>query len=181
MMTNIQIFQTAFFNSEYGREIRKCIQCGTCSASCPLTDAMDYGPRSLFALIRDGKMAQVLNSNTPWTCVSCYQCTNRCPQEIPVTELMYTLKEIITQSREKTRANKARDLHLAFSASLNRFGRVTETFIMAIYALKHPLAAVYSIPLAVQMTQRKRVDLKPQQVENPAAMQQSFKQLKGVK
>lgn len=174
-------FQTIFFCSEHGREIRKCIQCGTCSASCPLADVMDYGPRSLFALIRDGQMAPVLNSNTPWTCVSCYQCTNRCPKEIAVTELMYTLKRIISQSKEKTQANRARDLHLAFSASLNQFGRVTETFIMAIYALKHPLAAVYSMPLATQMAKRKRVDLKPQQVQNPAAMRRTFKRVKGVK
>ncbi len=170
--------QHLFFESEPGKEIRKCIQCGTCSSSCPMTDAMDFGPRSLFALIRDGDMEAVINSNSPWMCVSCYQCTSRCPQEIPVTELMYSLKRIITQTKEKTQSNKAKDLHRSFSSSLKLFGRVTESFIMAKYSLKHPLTGLSSIPLAVQLTKKKRVELKMQKVGSPFKFRRSFKHLR---
>ena len=152
--------QDSFFNSHDGNEIRKCIQCGTCSGSCPLSDVMDFGPRSLFALIRDGQMQDVINSNSPWMCVSCYQCTNRCPQEIPVTELMYCLKQLISQTDETTRSNKARDLHRAFSTSLKLYGRVTESFIMAAYSLKHPFAGLSNIPLALKLKKKRRIELK---------------------
>jgi len=34
-----------------GRLIRRCIQCGTCSSSCPTAYAMDYTPRRLWQLV----------------------------------------------------------------------------------------------------------------------------------
>ncbi len=173
-----QNLKKAFFESESGEEIQRCIQCGTCSSSCPMTDAMDYGPRSLFALIRDADMEAVIHSNSPWMCVSCYQCTSRCPQEIPVTELMYGLKRLITQSRENTRSNRAKDLHRSFSTSLKLFGRITESFIMAKYSLKHPLTGISSVPLAVRMARKRRVGITVHRVDNPFRFRRSFKQLR---
>ncbi|MBK6710249.1 MAG: 4Fe-4S dicluster domain-containing protein [Chloroflexi bacterium] len=49
-----------------------CIQCGTCGGSCPSGQDMDHTPRQLFAMIRADMRDEVLRSNTPWYCVSCY-------------------------------------------------------------------------------------------------------------
>jgi len=135
-------------------------------------------PRSLFAMIRDGEMQEVLNSNSPWMCISCYQCTTRCPQEIPVTDLMYSIKRMISQSGEKTKPNKARDLHRAFSTSLNLFGRVTESFIMAKYSIKHPVAGLSNIPLAMRMKQKRRIEMKLQKVGDPAKFRRLYNHLR---
>ena len=35
-----------------GERIRRCIQCGTCTGSCPVSYAMDISPRQLIALFR---------------------------------------------------------------------------------------------------------------------------------
>jgi heterodisulfide reductase subunit C len=177
-MKDSEAFQSTFYNFQSGNKIRKCIQCGTCSSSCPMTDTMDLGPRSLFALIRDGDMEEVMHSNSPWMCVSCYQCTNRCPQQIPVTELMYSLKRLITQSRKKVKPNLARDLHRSFSSSLSLFGRVTDTFIMAKYSIKHPFTGISSIPLAIQLMKRERVELKMKHVVSPLRFRRLFKRLR---
>ena len=59
------------------------MQCGTCGGSCPSAADMDHTPRLLFAMIRAGLRDEVLRSNTPWMCVSCYFCAVRCPQEDP--------------------------------------------------------------------------------------------------
>jgi heterodisulfide reductase subunit C len=69
-----------------------CIQCGTCGGSCPSGPDMEHTPRALFALIKAGMRETVLRSNTPWYCVSCYYCMTRCPQDVHVTDIMYTLK-----------------------------------------------------------------------------------------
>ena len=41
-----------------------CIQCGTCTASCPTAYAMDYTPRQLWRLIQLGLKEEVLRSNS---------------------------------------------------------------------------------------------------------------------
>ena len=71
-----------------------CVQCGSCGGSCPSGPEMEHTPRRLFALIRAGERDTVLKSNAPWYCVSCYYCTVRCPQDIHITDVMYTLKSM---------------------------------------------------------------------------------------
>ncbi|HZP02835.1 MAG TPA: 4Fe-4S dicluster domain-containing protein, partial [Terriglobia bacterium] len=62
-----------------GERIRNCIQCGLCSASCPLSPYMDYTPRRLIHMAREGFKRDVLQSFTIWLCTSCYSCTVECP------------------------------------------------------------------------------------------------------
>ncbi len=78
--------------ADHGEPLKNCIQCGTCSGTCPVAGYMDYTPRQIIALINIGNKEAVLNSNTFWYCASCYHCTVRCPQEINITGLMYALK-----------------------------------------------------------------------------------------
>lgn len=69
-----------------------CIQCGTCSGTCPLSIYMDFTPRRIIALTRAGFADDVLSSRTIWLCASCYSCAVECPKEIKITDVMYTLK-----------------------------------------------------------------------------------------
>ena len=77
-----------------GERLVHCLQCGSCGGSCPSGADMEYTPRTLFALVTAGERDKVLAANTMWACVSCYFCTTRCPQEIPITDVMYTLKRM---------------------------------------------------------------------------------------
>lgn len=73
-------------------KIKSCIQCGTCSASCPTAYAMDYTPRQLWRLMLLGLEEEVLNSRTFWLCTTCACCTVRCPRGIPLTDTMLALR-----------------------------------------------------------------------------------------
>ena len=75
-----------------GERVLSCLQCGTCSGTCPVANLMDYAPRQIFAMIRAGMKKDVLGSLTPWMCASCYECTVKCPAQIKITEIMYALK-----------------------------------------------------------------------------------------
>ena len=86
-----QEISNLFYAAE-GEPINTCIQCGTCSGTCPVAPYMDHSPRQIIAMINQGMKEQVLSSNTFWYCASCYHCTVRCPQDINITELMYALK-----------------------------------------------------------------------------------------
>ena len=79
-------------HSAHGNPIQTCIQCGSCSGSCPVAKFMDHTPRRLIEMIRANLKDEVLASNTYWFCASCYSCTARCPRDIDITKLMYALK-----------------------------------------------------------------------------------------
>ena len=74
------------------RGLNCCIQCATCSAVCPAVAFMDHTPRRLIGMINAGMREEVLDSNTYWTCASCYACSDQCPKGIRPSELMYVLK-----------------------------------------------------------------------------------------
>lgn len=70
-----------------------CIQCGSCSSSCPAVNNMDITPRTLWQLIRWGLRDEVLSKRTFWICTQCYACTVRCPRGIITSENMRLLRK----------------------------------------------------------------------------------------
>ncbi len=150
-----------------GKKISGCIQCGTCSASCPFAHLMDHAPRELFALARDGEMAVVLSSNTPWFCVSCYQCMSRCPRQIPVTDIMYTLKQMAHRYGSVPPVHKMPDMYRLFKSEVVRKGRVNGTLLMGRYGMVHPGDMMGKIGIGLSLLKKRRVDLKSEKIRRP--------------
>ncbi len=142
-----------------GEKIKDCVQCGTCSGSCPVSWAMEQTPRQIFAMIRAGMRDRVLDSLTIWTCASCYQCTDRCPQQIKVTDIMYILKRMAMREDRK-RSKHARALSEVFTEIVNKYGRNRETELMTRFALKtNPLGALSMAPVGMGLYSRGRLPL----------------------
>ena len=87
-------FREVIADTPGGEQLAHCLQCGSCGGSCPNGADMQYTPRTIFAMINADRREDVLSANTMWCCVSCYFCTTRCPQQIPITEIMYALKRM---------------------------------------------------------------------------------------
>ena len=167
--TDIRELNKRFLESVYaiphGERIRECIQCGTCSASCPSSAAMEYGPREIIASLRAGMLDRVLNANTVWLCVSCYSCTVRCPAGIPFTDVMYELKRLESEKglckKEPAGAIMAR----AFAETVDRYGRNAEVELLRKYYLRtRPLAALAQVFLALKLFFRGRLHLFPHKI-----------------
>ncbi len=142
-----------------------CIQCGTCGGSCPSAADMDYSPRQIFAMIRADMRDAVLRSNTPWYCVSCYYCTVRCPQEVHIPDVMYSLKSMAI--REKLYDDSvAPDFSQTFISYVENYGRSFEFGLATRQNLKHRLTQIPSMmPMGLGMLTRGRMDLTPQRIE----------------
>lgn len=128
---------------------------------------MDHKPRALFAAIMEGRINEALSSNTPWYCVSCYQCMGRCPQDIPVADLMYALKRMSLDRGLAPPAHKLPDMYRAFAQVTETFGRITEPVVMARYAVKHPKDALDQTRAALKMLVRGRLKPVPQHMKEP--------------
>ncbi len=163
-MTSDLILRDIFFKKYRGDEIQKCIQCGTCSGSCPFAPYMDYGPRQIFAMAREGDMNEVLRANTIWFCVSCYNCVVKCPRKISITDHMYSLKKMAIEQGIKT--PDMLDFYHAFNFPVEEYGRLTDTAVMAKFGLRHPVAALVNLPLGIRLALKKRLGIKPRPLDN---------------
>jgi len=137
--------------------IEMCIQCGTCGGSCPSGSAMNHTPRAIFAMLRAGMRDDVLKSNTPWMCVSCYYCTVRCPQEIHITDVMYTLKNMALESG-MVQDSTAFDFSKTFIHYVENYGRSFEIGLAGIHSLTHVKLATRLLdmaPMAIGMLTKK--------------------------
>jgi heterodisulfide reductase subunit C2 len=147
-----------------GSALTTCLQCGTCGGSCPSGADMDASPRRLFAMILAGMEKEVLSSNTPWYCVGCYYCTVRCPQQIPVTDLMYTLKQMAIQEALCSKASHA-DFSESFLGNIEQYGRSFEFGLATRYHLTHhPLDMARKGSLGFQMIKKGRLRTTPERI-----------------
>ena len=148
-----------------GDRIRDCIQCGTCSGSCPVSYFMDNPPRKLFAMARAGLRDRVLESASLWVCTSCYQCTIRCPRQIAVTDIIYALKRLAMREGKAEGAAKAVALAKTFAGVVNRRGRNFEASLLTRYYLKiSPIGLLKKIPLGMKLLLRGRFPLRGRKI-----------------
>lgn len=148
--------------------LEMCIQCGTCGGSCPSGPDMENSPRALFAMIKGEMREQVLRSNTPWYCVSCYYCMTRCPQEVHITDLMYTLKRLAIREgfSKESSASDAPGFSQSFIAFVENYGRSFELGLATRYHLTHHPLEVYKMaPMGLGMLRKGRMDLAPKPIK----------------
>jgi heterodisulfide reductase subunit C len=127
---------------------------------------MDHTPRQIFAMIRAGMREDVLASNTPWYCVSCYYCMVRCPQEIHITDVMYSLKRMAIEAN-LYQESKAADLSQTFVGQVDNTGRSFELGLATRHYLRHqPLGLMGKASFGLGMYRQGRLDLTPQKIEN---------------
>lgn len=79
-----------------------CIQCGTCTNVCPvvadyqqdprLMGYLDLTPQQIVNTYRLGITERALGSKMAWDCFMCFKCQEHCPEEIPVAEMIYELR-----------------------------------------------------------------------------------------
>lgn len=150
-----------------GESIKKCIQCGTCTGSCPVSYTMDITPRELIALFRAGEIETILSSRTIWICASCYACTVRCPQDVRLTDIMYALKRLAIDNEIFPRRFPVHSLSKSFVGYTNRFGRSYEPGLIVSYSLKtNPLKLFGMIPMFLRLLSKGRIGIFPKRIKS---------------
>ena len=145
--------------------LEMCIQCGTCGGSCPSAADMDHTPRMLFAMLRAGMREDALKSNTPWICVSCYHCVVRCPQNVHIADVMYTLKGMAIRA-ELFQDSTAPDFSQTFVDMVEEYGRGFEFGLATRHYLKHfPLRLPGMAPMGLGLLSKKRMSITPNRIK----------------
>jgi heterodisulfide reductase subunit C len=149
-----------------GRRISRCIQCGTCTGSCPVSYAMDLSPREVIARFRAGDIRSVLESRTIWLCASCYACTTRCPAGIKVTDIMYALKRVTAERRLRRHSFPPFAMAEGFVTMVRAFGRNSEPWLLALYYLRTGFRGmVGNLGMATRLFVRGRLPILPTRIK----------------
>ncbi len=152
-----------------GEKIYSCLQCGTCGGSCPLSGYMDYTPRKLIGMVREGFKQEVIESFAIWLCASCYECTVRCPAGIHVTDVMYALKRVAIREGIYPKRFPVPVLAKEFMQMLKDTGRTNEFWLAFKMLVKTtPLKLLTMWTLGLQMLRRGRLCLTSNRIPRPA-------------
>jgi heterodisulfide reductase subunit C len=140
--------------------LRACIQCGTCSASCPNAFAMDLTPRRLWRMVLMGCSDAIFSSHTFALCSACYYCTLRCPRGLPLTDAMAALKQVAAR-KGISRYRRSTLFYETFMESVRRHGRVREMEFMSLYftRMKNPLLPLEFASLGLKLMARGKTPL----------------------
>ena len=149
-------------------EIDACIQCGTCSSSCPMSADMDHPPRQIMGWIKNGFKDEALRSFTIWLCPSCYACQVRCPVKIKITDVMYALKRQAIEQGVYPSRFIVPLLDREMSRLIAKYGRNSELWLMLRLALKsrNPVGLLKMAPLGLKLMRAGRMSLKRDSVKN---------------
>ena len=81
-----------------GEKINLCIQCGTCTASCPMGRRTAFRTRQLIRRALLGFRDEVLSDKDLWLCTTCYTCLERCPRGVDPTDVILAIRTMAVKS-----------------------------------------------------------------------------------
>ncbi len=153
-------------------EIDGCIQCGTCSSSCPMSVYMDYSPRKIMAMVKNGFKDEALGNATIWLCPSCYACQVRCPAKIKITDVMYSLKRMAIEEKVYPSRFVIPILDREMSRLIAKHGRNSELWLILNLYLKsfNPLGLLKMTPMGLRLMKTGRMSFKRESIKNKAQL-----------
>lgn len=82
-----------------GVKAKNCIQCGKCSATCPVGEHMEILPHRVVWELNQGHVKNLQAANTVWKCLSCFACSARCPRGLDPAALIEAVRLSIVRAQ----------------------------------------------------------------------------------
>ncbi len=79
-----------------GNTVSYCYQCGACVGDCPSARFHPgFNPREIMLIAMLGGLDRLLDpASVIWKCSNCYNCYERCPQDVRPVEVIIALKNL---------------------------------------------------------------------------------------
>jgi ferredoxin len=88
---------------QYGKfDTNACLQCGSCTVECDLSDNSASFPRKPIRYVLLGLRKVVQESLEPWICHDCGDCSTTCPREAEPAQTMSTLRRYLAAQYDWT-------------------------------------------------------------------------------
>ena len=84
-----------------GVDVRKCMRCGKCTATCPAFDEMEYHPHQFVYMVEKGEIDKLAASPSIYKCLSCFACVDRCPRGVEPAKLVEAVRLSVIREQGK--------------------------------------------------------------------------------
>jgi heterodisulfide reductase subunit C len=81
-----------------GQNVYECMQCGTCSAVCPMVSSMGFTTRQGIHYLQFGEIEAVIDARIGEFCASCHTCVVRCPRGIDVPRVFEAVRQLVLRT-----------------------------------------------------------------------------------
>jgi len=120
----------------------ECYQCARCTGSCPALEvAPALGPRETILKCLNLGHDEVVEDEKLWVCCTCNVCEDRCPQKIPISDLLVALR-----NQAAKRGNIPDKLEIAIEL-LAKTGRSMIVHQLDEMRAHHGLAPLLPVPI----------------------------------
>lgn len=90
--------QNGFFDFEK-KGLKYCYYCGKCSSGCEVNRLeSSFQPHRILYLLNIGMTDSVIGGDDIWKCTTCFTCSERCPQGVKVTEIIWFARTMAVKS-----------------------------------------------------------------------------------
>lgn len=148
-----------------GEVIELCYHCHKCTAGCPVVDAMTYGPDQILRMIALDQSDEILQSKDIWLCAGCYTCATRCPNDIDISAVMDSLRQIAVENGCKVGEPDAFLFHRIFMGVVRRLGRSHEAFSLGLFKVFSHVPLLNDMDSGASLFMRGKIPLLPKQTQ----------------
>ncbi|MFH1963555.1 MAG: 4Fe-4S dicluster domain-containing protein [bacterium] len=164
-----------------GEKMMQCFACGTCSASCLIREIDEqYNPRRIIRMALLGMRKEVLESDLIWLCAGCQLCSERCPQDVRLPEVIHAIRGIAIKDAEKGKIRLASPNALfakVFIDSIKAHGRIWEPELMGKFFMgKKDIAGMIGYaPLGIEMVKHGKLPFLPHRIKGLKKIREIFR------
>ncbi len=116
--------------------VRRCFQCGKCSAGCPMATFMEHPPNRVVRLLQLGQWQRILAGRSIWYCASCETCSTRCPNKVHLASIMDALRKLSWDAEGASKESYVQLANKLFLQNIRTYGRQYEMRLAAVFNVK---------------------------------------------
>jgi len=148
-----------------GEIIELCYHCHKCTAGCPIVDAMTYGPDQILRMIALNQSEEILQSKDIWLCAGCYTCATRCPNDIDISAVMDSLRQVALEQGNKIGEPDTLLFHRIFMGVVSNLGRSHEAFSLGLFKILSHVPLLNDMDSGLNLFVRGKVPIFPKQTK----------------
>jgi heterodisulfide reductase subunit C len=163
-----------------GTSVRRCFQCGKCSAGCPMATFMEHPPNRVVRLLQLGQWQRILAGRSIWYCASCETCSTRCPNKVHLASIMDALRKLSWDHEGPSKESYVQLANRLFLQNIRTYGRQYEMRLAAVFNVKSG-QFLKDMMLGPKLLTKGKLKVFHQKNKNMAEIEQIFSRIEAMR